>query len=119
MAAQHNLYIDQGADFSAEIGIYDDSNALWDLTGYSGAAKMKKSHYSSTSHAFTVSIGSGKVTLAMTAAATAAIEQGRYLYDVVITAAGGTKTRVIEGLITINPGVTLIQKLLYLIDLKY
>ena len=46
MAAQHNLYIDQGADFSAEIGIYDDSNALWDLTGYSGAAKMKKSHYS-------------------------------------------------------------------------
>ena len=44
MAAQHNLYIDQGADFSAEIGIYDDSNALWDLTGYSGAAKMKKSH---------------------------------------------------------------------------
>ena len=42
MAAQHNLYIDQGADFSAEIGIYDDFNALWDLTGYSGAAKMKK-----------------------------------------------------------------------------
>ncbi len=106
MAAQHNLYIDQGADFSAEIGIYDDSNALWDLTGYSGAAKMKKSHYSSTSHAFAVSIGTGKVTLSMNAATTAAIEAGRYLYDVVITASGGTKTRVIEGLITINPGVT-------------
>ena len=76
------------------------------MTGYSGAAKMKKSHYSSTSHAFTVSIGTGKVTLAMTAATTAAIEAGRYLYDVVITASGGTKTRVIEGLVTINPGVT-------------
>ena len=106
MAAQHNLYIDQGADFSAEIGIYDDFNALWDLTGYSGAAKMKKSHYSSTSHNFTVSIGTGKETHAMTAATTAAIESGRYLYDVVITASGGTKTRVIEGLVTINPGVT-------------
>jgi len=107
MAAVHNLYIDQGADFSAEIGIYDDFNSPWDLSGYSGEAKLKKSYYSSTSHNFTVSVGTnGSVTLSMTAAATAAIEQGRYLYDVVITSTAGTKTRVIEGLITINPGVT-------------
>ena len=106
MAAQHNLYIDQGADFSAEIGIYDDFNALWDLTGYSGAAKMKKMDGAGKMKKMDVSIGTGKVTLAMTAATTAAIESGRYLYDVVITAAGGTKTRVIEGLVTINPGVT-------------
>jgi len=107
MAAVHNLYIDQGADFSAEIGIYDDFNSPWNLSGYSGEAKLKKSYYSSTSHNFTVSVGTnGSVTLSMTAAATAAIEQGRYLYDVVITSTAGTKTRVIEGLITINPGVT-------------
>ena len=84
MAAVHNLYIDQGADFSADIGIFDDFNTAWDLTGYTGAAKIKKSYYSSTS------------TLA----------EGRYLYDVVITSAAGSKTRVIEGLVTINPGVT-------------
>jgi len=107
MAAVHNLYIDQGADFSAEIGIYDDFNSPWNLSGYSGEAKLKKSYYSSTSHNFTVSVGTnGSVTLSMTAAATAAIEQRRYLYDVVITSTAGTKTRVIEGLITINPGVT-------------
>ena len=106
MAAQHNLSIDQGADFSAEIGIYDDFNALWDLTGFSGAAKMKKSHYSSTSHSFNVAVGTGKLTLTMPSSTTTTIESGRYLYDVVITAADGTKTRVIEGLVTINPGVT-------------
>lgn len=107
MAAVHNLYIDQGADFSVEIGIFDDFNTPWNLSGYSGEAKLKKSYYSSTSHNFIVSVGtSGTVTLSMTATATAAIEQGRYLYDVVITSTAGTKTRVIEGLITINPGVT-------------
>jgi hypothetical protein len=42
----------------------------------------------------------------MSSTTTAGIEQGRYLYDVVITSSAGTKTRVIEGLVTINPGVT-------------
>jgi|TARA_Y100000004_G_scaffold52331_1_gene58025 hypothetical protein len=107
MAAVHNLYIDQGADFSADIGIFDDFNSPWDLSGYTGAAKIKKSYYSSTSTPFTVSVNAaGTVTLALTAANTASLSEGRYLYDVVITSAGGTKTRVIEGLVTINPGVT-------------
>ena len=107
MAAVHNLYIDQGADFSADIGIFDDFNTAWDLTGYTGAAKIKKSYSSSTSTPFTVSVNaSGTITLALTAANTSTLAEGRYLYDVVITSAGGSKTRVIEGLVTINPGVT-------------
>lgn len=107
MAAVHNLYIDQGADFSAEIGIYDDSNLPWDLIGYTGSAKIKKSYYSSTSVDFTVTIYSnGIVSLSLTSSTTSTLEQGRYLYDVVITSNGGVKTRVIEGIVTINPGVT-------------
>ena len=107
MAAVHNLYIDQGADFSAEIGIYDDFNTPWDLNGYTGEAKMKKSYYSSTSYNFTVSVGTnGTLTLSMPAATTTSIEQGRYVYDIVISSSAGTKTRVIEGIATINPGVT-------------
>jgi len=107
MAAVHNLYIDQGADFSAEIGIFDDFNTPWDLNGYTGAAKIKKSYSSSTSTPFTVTVNSaGTVTLALTSTNTASLSEGRYLYDVVITSAAGTKTRVIEGLVTINPGVT-------------
>lgn len=108
MAAVHNLYIDQGADFSADIGIFDGFNTAWNLSGYTGAAKIKKSYYSSTSTPFTVSVNNaaGTVTLALTAANTSTLAEGRYLYDVVITSAGGSKTRVIEGLVTINPGVT-------------
>jgi hypothetical protein len=107
MAAVHNLYIDQGADFSAEIGIYDDFNTPWDLNGYTGEAKLRKSYYSSSFHEFDVFVTpDGMVTLTMSSTTTASVEQGRYLYDVVITSAAGKKTRVIEGLVTINPGVT-------------
>ena len=107
MAAVHNLYIDQETSFSVDVGIFDDFNIAWNLTGYTGEAKLKKSYYSSTAHDFTVSLGSnGKITLSMTSTTTTNIEQGRYVYDVVISSPGGTKTRVIEGLATINPGVT-------------
>lgn len=108
MAAVHNLYIDQGSDFSADIGIYDDANIAWNLTGYTGSAKIKKSYYSSTSVDFNVSInqGNGTVSLSLTSSTTSNMEQGRYLYDVIITSNGGVKTRVIEGIVTINPGVT-------------
>lgn len=42
----------------------------------------------------------------MTAANTALLSPGRYLYDLLITAPGGTKTRVVEGIVTVTPGVT-------------
>lgn len=110
MAAIKNLYIDQGADFNAQITIYDDNNQPWNLTGYTGAAKIRKSYYSSTSVNFTVSFAAarntGIIILELPSSQTSALEQGRYLYDVVITNISGKKTRVIEGIVTINPGVT-------------
>jgi hypothetical protein len=110
MASAHNLYIDQGADFNAQIQIFDDNNAPWDLTGYTGQAKIKKSYYSTSSIDFTISFAndrtSGNIILALSSQQTSQMEQGRYLYDVVITNASSKKTRVLEGIVTINPGVT-------------
>jgi len=37
---------------------------------------------------------------------TAALESGRYVYDLVITDASGGKTRVVEGIATVNPSVS-------------
>lgn len=110
MASVKNLYIDQGADFNAQITIFDDSNSPWDLTNYTGESKIKKSYYSSNSVDFTVSFPvvrtTGIVILELTSAQTSSLEQGRYLYDIVLTDSYGTKTRVLEGIVTINPGVT-------------
>jgi hypothetical protein len=110
MAAVKNLYVDQGSDFNAQITIYDDNNAPWDLTGYTGQAKIRKSYYSTNSVNFIVSFAAarntGTVILELSASQTSSLEQGRYLYDVVLTNSSGKKTRVIEGIVTINPGVT-------------
>lgn len=110
MAAVKNLYVDQGTDFNAQITIYDDNNAPWDLTGYTGEAKIRKSYYSTNSVNFTVTFTTirttGIVILDLASAQTSTMEQGRYLYDVVLTNASGKKTRVIEGIVTINAGVT-------------
>jgi len=110
MAAVKNLYIDQGTDFNAQVTVYDDNNAPWDLTGYGGIAKIRKSYYSSTSVDFTVSFNTfratGIINLNLSSAQTSAMEYGRYVYDVIITNGAGKKTRVIEGIVTINPGVT-------------
>ena len=44
--------------------------------------------------------------MSLTAVQTAALKSGRYVYDVQITAADATVTRVREGVITIRPEVT-------------
>lgn len=110
MAAAKNLYIDQGTDFSVQLTIYDDNNQPWDLTGYTGSAKIRKSYYSLNSVNFTLSFDvartTGIITLELTSSQTSSMEYGRYLYDVVITNLSNKKTRVIEGIVTINPGVT-------------
>ena len=78
------------------------------LSGYSVAAQIRKSHQSTSSVAFTASVSdaSAEITISLTPTQTTALEQGRYVYDVLITASGGTKTRVVEGQVTVNPSVT-------------
>jgi hypothetical protein len=70
---------------------------------------LRKSYYSTTANSFTATITSnanGEITLSMTAANTANLTPGRMLYDLLITAPDTTKTRVVEGIITILPSVT-------------
>lgn len=108
MATKANLVIDQGATYTTTVNLVDGNGDPLDLTGYTGTAQMRKSYTSSNSVTFTVTTGAanGTVTLALTANATANIAGGRYLYDVELTDAGGTVSRVLEGIITLNPNVT-------------
>jgi hypothetical protein len=110
MAVISNLYIDQGTDFSAVIDVVDANGDAVDLTGYTVAAQIRKTYGSSSATAsFTATVSnaaSGKITLTLTDTVTAAIDSGRYVYDVNVTSSGGTVTRVIEGQAVITPGVT-------------
>ena len=109
MSSISNIFIDQGADFTTTVTVTDSNGDAVSLVGYSAAAQIRKSYSSSTSTAFTTSISNasgGEITITLSDTQTSALEAGRYLYDVLITASGGDKTRVVEGQVTVNPSVT-------------
>ena len=111
MAVLSNLSVDQGSDFSAEVVVEDSSGDVANLSGYTGAGQIRKTYTSSTKVDFGVVVTnatSGLLTLTLSNTVTNAMKAGRYVYDVEITkTSNGEKTRVVEGQVTINPGVTI------------
>ena len=110
MATISNLFIDQGADFTTTVTINDSTGSALDLTNYTALAMVRKSYASTTATTFTSTFASdrttGQITISLTDTQTAALESGRYVYDLIITDASGTKTRVVEGIATVNPSVS-------------
>ena len=114
MAATANLRIDQGATFTTDVTVIGSSGDVFDLTGYSASAKLAKGYSSTrTRISFTTTIATdattGVVTLKLTADQTNTLEApARYVYDVeIVKSSDSTVTRVIEGIITVSPSITL------------
>ena len=79
------------------------------LATYTANSSMRKSFYSSTANNFTATItdnAAGEITLTMTASETASLKPGRYVYDLLITDDAGTKSRIVEGIVSVTPGST-------------
>ena len=109
MAAISNLYIDQGADFSIAVTMTDATGNALNLTGASFLGQLRKTHASSSLKATfgtTHDSAGGTLTLTLTDTITAALDSGRYVYDVVMTGSDASKTRVLEGQSVITPGVS-------------
>ena len=109
MAAFTELLIEQGATFSTTVNVEDTAGAAINLFGYSASSQMRKSYYATSNTIITSTItgnANGEITLSMTAANTANLTPGRQVFDLLITSPTQVKTRVIEGVIVISPGVT-------------
>lgn len=109
MAIKANLVIDQGTDFSASIDLVDVDDEVYDLTNYTVSSQMRKNYASSSAAAtFTTTHNNsgGRIGLSLDNANTSALDPGRYLYDVEITSPGGIVSRVVEGIVTVTPGMT-------------
>lgn len=109
MATKANLIIDAGTDFSTTITITNDTtDAVVDLTGYTGRAQIRKHFASSNSVNFDVTVGGveGSVTLSLSDTQTSAMRAGRYVYDVEVVSADNVVSRIVEGIVTITPNVT-------------
>lgn len=118
MAQYEDLTIDQGADVAVELLLLDKDGSAKDLTGFSAAAKMKRSYNADSDNTqdFTTNIGgdltptSGKLVIELSNTETNALKPGRWVYDVEIsyTDSDGDNIieRVLEGNIQVTPSVT-------------
>ena len=122
MATYSNIFIDQGTTFSISKSL---SPTILQLTGYTAAGRIRKTYTSSPSSAtFTIkgnnsnvpvltdanhntpyTIADTKIVISLTAAQTAALKAGRYVYDIELRK-GDTITRVLEGQAEVTPRVT-------------
>jgi len=107
MAIKTNLVVDQGANFIYNVYLIDEDGNVFNISNYSANAQLRKT-YTSTSYVtmnVAVTGASGLLTLTMNAATTANLASTRYVYDLELTS-NNVVSRILEGFVTVNPGVT-------------
>jgi len=107
-----NLMIYGGSDFETTFNISDNANTAFDLTNYSGSAAISKSVAVGATlgitTAFTVGITSaveGKLKISLGSTSTRSLEQGRYMYDVIVSS-GSTLYTIANGNVMVVPAVS-------------
>lgn len=112
MAGYQDIFLNQGETFNTVITLDDQNAEPYNLYNFEVSSRAKKSYYSNTIvlnfDASIIDANNGTIQLSANSAATANINPGRFVYDVVIKDnASGVVTRVLEGQIIVSPGVTL------------
>ena len=109
MATYENLYIDQGANFTHTIDVVNLLPGT-DLGSYTGEGKLAKAYDGTIKGTFNVLIDNPdkEIVISLSAVQTAALKPGRYVYDIIINSNDSpfVITRVTEGQVIVNPGVT-------------
>ena len=107
-----NLIIYTHTDFEQTFLLEDSqSNSAKDLTGFTGTARFKRQIQQNTmkSQAFNLSFPNrplGKVRLGLTATQSAAIDPGKYFYEVLLKDGNDILERVVEGIMIVKQPVT-------------
>lgn len=106
MSTKQNLTMDQGSEFLNNFSV-SNANGAVDLSTYTAASQMRKHYSSNTAINISVSLNAnGVVQMYLPSTNTAVIEPGRYEYDVEITDSSAKTYRILEGIMTVTPGIT-------------
>ena len=115
MAATYNTTIDQGADWFINFTYQNPAGTPVNLTGYSAALQIRTSPLAKTAvltlltpdQGISITGATGLIECHATAEQTAAITNGRYAYDIEITATDtGVVTRLVQGTVQVTAQVT-------------
>jgi hypothetical protein len=113
-AGNNNFVIDQGANWFITVIYKDSTGTPINLTGYTAALQIRDTYADTTtdlsltspSGGIVITGATGTIAITASAAQTAAIAAGTYVYDLEITSSGGIVTRLIQGKISLSPQVT-------------
>jgi hypothetical protein len=111
-AGYQDQWLEQGSDFLTDLTLNDVNGNPYDLTDFTVESKAKTSYYSKnvviTFDASVADAANGIIMLAANNAVTANVSpRQKLVYDVIITDSNsGAKTRVLEGLIFVDPAVS-------------
>lgn len=119
-APQLNLSISAGTNFSQSFTISNPDSSSTDLTGQTIIARLAKrpGAYDAVASTmtnpvfdyidFTTSVVDavhGECLISLTAAETATLQEGKYVYSVVLDDGAGTITEILQGLVTVRPAI--------------
>ena len=111
MAEYAVLTVDQGTDTIFQLEVVDSDRTAKDLTNLSVFAKYKSSYGAATGNSFQISTPSpktnGVIELTLSGDSSISLKQRRYVYDVELKNDNDVVERILEGILEINPGVTL------------
>ena len=113
-AGYHHFIIEQGATFGQTLTLKDSSNALINLTGFTGAMSLKEKPDSSATvlslttanGRMTIGGNAGTIQLLISATDTGNLTPDDGVFDLEITSGAGVVTRIIEGTYSIRRNIT-------------
>ena len=114
-AGFHHFVIEQGATFSKTLTLKDSSDALINLTGYSGGEMDLRSNHDSSSAYLTLTTSNnrmtlggsaGTVTLTISASDTSGLDIQDGDYDLELTDGSSNVYRILEGTFQVRPQVS-------------
>ena len=107
-----NFSVLGGANFEGNFEVVGTNNSAFNLSGYSGSAAMSKSVSIGATlgitTAFTVGFTSatdGKLKISLSSGVTRSLNEGRYVYDVLVVSAASTTYSLVRGNILVIPPV--------------
>lgn len=110
MNNQINLYIDQGSDWSTGLDFSNDDGTPVNITGYSFFSNIKTSYYTSNVLANLVVTAlnpiAGNAMISLAGNVSANLSAGEYLYDILMIDTSNNVTRILNGILNLNPGIT-------------
>jgi len=110
MAATYNITIEQGTDWTRDLFLTTATQGAISLAGSSFAAQIRQFPGGSVVTQIATSVVSaagGQLRLSVTSAASLLVPTSGAKYDLVQVTSAGIATRLLEGVVTLSPRITI------------